>query len=183
MTQLINNFMRVLWFTNTPSGYISSNNNPYNGGGWIVSAEEEIRKVSEIELAVSFVLDGQPEKVVQNGVKYYPLNQIGGRFTNFFYPSKLWVEQIAAMKKVIEDFKPDIIQIFGSEQFFGLIANQINIPVVLHIQGILNPYLNTFLIPGVSVKKYVCQDLNFKKLISNILRLFFLKKVRKGRRR
>lgn len=172
--------MRVLWFTNTPSCYIPHNNNPYNGGGWIVSAEEEIRKMSEIELAVSFVLEGQPEKVVQNGVVYYPIKKIGSRFTNIFNPKKMWGGQIVAMKKVIEDFKPDIIHIFGSEEYFGLIANQINIPVVLHIQGILNPYLNAFFIPGVSVKNYIYQNLNPKKLISNI---FGLHNFREGSQR
>lgn len=172
--------MRVLWFTNTPSNYQRGDVRGHNGGGWIVSAEEEMKQVPEIELAVSFVLDGQPERVVQGGVVYYPIKKIGSRFTNIFNPKKLWVEQITAMKKVIEDFNPDIIQIFGSEEYFGLIANQIDIPVVLHIQGILNPYLNAFFIPGVSVKDYICQNFNPKKLISNILGL---KNFRKGSQR
>ena len=38
---------------------------------------------------------------------------------------------------VVEDFKPDIIQIFGSENPFGLIIKKLKVPVVIHIQGYL----------------------------------------------
>lgn len=163
--------MRVLWFSNTPSGYKAQNNNPYNGGGWIVSAEEEIKKIHEIELAVSFVMDGEPEKVLQNGVTYYPMKKISSRFNMIFNKRKSYDKEIDLMQKVIDDFKPDIVQIFGLENFYGLIVMQIKIPVVLHIQGILNGCLNAFFIPGVSKNKYIFQKLNPKRIVSNILTL------------
>ncbi|MBN2522179.1 MAG: glycosyltransferase family 4 protein [Bacteroidales bacterium] len=40
--------------------------------------------------------------------------------------------------KAIEDFNPDIIQVFGSENPFGLIANLQHRPVILYIQGFLS---------------------------------------------
>jgi glycosyltransferase involved in cell wall biosynthesis len=39
--------------------------------------------------------------------------------------------------QVIKDFNPDIIQIFGSENPFGLIVKQQSKPVMIHIQGFL----------------------------------------------
>ena len=42
--------------------------------------------------------------------------------------------------KVINDFKPDIIHCFGSEWPFGLIADEVDIPVVIHMQGFINIY-------------------------------------------
>jgi glycosyltransferase involved in cell wall biosynthesis len=39
--------------------------------------------------------------------------------------------------QAVSDFKPDIIQIFGSENPFGLIIKNLNIPVIIHIQGYL----------------------------------------------
>jgi glycosyltransferase involved in cell wall biosynthesis len=39
---------------------------------------------------------------------------------------------------VLIDFKPDVIQIFGSENPFGLICKTTDIPVVIHIQGFLS---------------------------------------------
>jgi glycosyltransferase involved in cell wall biosynthesis len=41
------------------------------------------------------------------------------------------------LNEVIDDFDPDVIQIFGSENPFGLIIEQQKKPVVIHIQGYL----------------------------------------------
>ena len=51
--------MKILWFTNTPSLYMpqsKKNVTRYNGGGWIESAEKEIRKIDGVEHAVAFLL-------------------------------------------------------------------------------------------------------------------------------
>ena len=42
------------------------------------------------------------------------------------------------------DFRPDIIHCWGSELCYGLIAQYISIPVVMHIQGIINPIYQAF---------------------------------------
>lgn len=49
-----------------------------------------------------------------------------------------------ALMNVVEDFNPHIIQVFGSENIYGLIAGHCSVPVVLHVQGILTTCLNTF---------------------------------------
>ena len=47
------------------------------------------------------------------------------------------------MNKIIEGFQPDIIHVFGLESFFGFSAfNKLNIPCVVHIQGILSSYIS-----------------------------------------
>ena len=68
--------MKVLWFTNTPSLYMSHSKKDvtgYNGGGWIESSEKEIRKIDGVELAVAFFYDGQPFKICQDDSLYYPI--------------------------------------------------------------------------------------------------------------
>ena len=55
---------------------------------------------------------------------------------------------IADCLKVIEDFKPDIIHVFGSEWGFGLVEKYVDIPVVIHMQGSLPPYVNASYPPG-----------------------------------
>ena len=45
---------------------------------------------------------------------------------------------------IIEDFKPDVIQVFGSEGSFALIQEYTITSVVIHLQGLINPYLNTY---------------------------------------
>lgn len=164
--------MRVLWFTNTPSNYTDINGG-YNGGGWISSLESEISKLDNIDLAISFVLNGEPFKVKQGGVTYYPIhgNNVGtiGKIKSLFMQG--WIRQnedmVAEYLEVVSDFQPDIIQVFGSEEAFGLISKYTSIPVVLHIQGILNPYLNAFLPPFISLSHYYWSCANLKTCFRN----------------
>lgn len=155
--------MRVLWFTNTPSQYADFGG--YNGGGWIYSLEEELTKRNDIELGIAFFMNRQPKRVVKNGVTYYPIhnsftgsiiNKVKASLLSRSYMEKDWLYRFL---EVIHDFKPEIIEVFGSEQSFGEIAQYTDIPVVLHIQGILAPIYNAFLPPFVSIHNYLFEDL------------------------
>lgn len=152
--------MRILWYTNTPCLY--KQNNAYNGGGWLSSLQALLIKRSEVELGIAFELYGENEKVVQDDVTYYPLVLPGSsmmdKIKGVFCSDKSYVEMESRrypkyeqiLRKPLVDFKPDVIMVFGSEMPFGLVASITDIPVVLHIQGVLNPYLNAFLPPLVS---------------------------------
>lgn len=154
--------MRVLWFTNTESNY-SKRNRGYNGGGWISSLENHIRSISTIHLAVSFVTGDMNAGEIQD--MYYPIKNpfkksILNKFRSLFATEKHKDEVLVAeCIKVIAKFKPDIIEVFGSENLFGLICNSIDIPVILHIQGIMNPYLLSFLPPSYSLRSYLYHSL------------------------
>lgn len=181
--------MKVLWFTNNKSNYVPSHQmeggiDGYNGGGWIASAEKLIKTSTEIELAVSFIMDGQPEKVVQDGVTYYPMRNpvrasIKERAMKFLraisgynildYEKSLWQPFIDGYQKVIKDFNPDVIHVWGSEREYGLVAGYTQIPVILHVQGILRPVLNAFLPPCVSWHNYKFVSFNPSRLASNLM--------------
>lgn len=162
-----NKIMRVLWFTISNSCYIPegkfSGGDHYNGGGWVSSAEEAIRKENNVTLAVSFILDGQPKKAIQNGITYYPIKsmhasrffRIKDKVKALFMPAKsyensIWPFYLNQFKQVVDDFKPDIIHIWGSERWFGLVWKITNIPVILHLQGLINPYINAYNPPGIT---------------------------------
>lgn len=152
--------MRILWYTNTPCLY--KQNNAYNGGGWLSSLQTLLMKQREVELGIAFELNGESEKVVQDNVTYYPLalprismkNKIKGVFCSEQSYVEMERKRYSLYEQILckplTDFKPDIIMVFGSEMPFGLVASIANTPVVLHIQGVLNPYLNAFLPPFVS---------------------------------
>ena len=111
--------MRVLWFTNTPSNYLQGTN-AYNGGGWISSLESELRKHKDVNLGIAFLLDGHPEKVEREDVVYYPIHHkfkgILERLKEKLFPkNQREFYYINEYLKVINDFKPDIINIFGTE--------------------------------------------------------------------
>ena len=152
--------MRILWYTNTPCLY--KQNNAYNGGGWLSSLQGLLMKQSEVELGIAFELRGEEEKVVQDGVTYYPLSLPGSslvdKIKSIFCSEQSYVAMERkrypkyedVIRKPLKDFKPDVVMVFGSEMPFGLVASLTDIPVVLHIQGVLNPCLNAFLPPFVS---------------------------------
>ncbi len=133
--------MRVLWFTNTPSlasEYLQSNS---KGGGWIASLERHISKVKEIELGVAFHYNIEEKKSFTIGLTNYfalPDAKEKGKLKNLY---KRWMHEIEPeyfinwYLEIIEDFKPDIIHIFGTEQSFGLISSRVSIPVIIQIQG------------------------------------------------
>lgn len=165
--------MRVLWFTNTSSCY-SENGKGTTGGGWISSLESELKKNPGIELGVCFYYNKTEKKVI-DGTTYYPLERpsknvlytLGQIFGDKEKASKAH-EAIAvpALVHIVDDFKPDVIQVFGSENIYGILAGHVDIPVVLHIQGLLSTCYNTFLPPGVSWNDYLFADWNPKHILS-----------------
>ena len=172
--------MKILWFTNTPSLYMpqsKKNVTRYNGGGWIESAEKEIRKIDGVELAVAFFYDGQPFKICQDGSLYYPIptpchtlrKKIADRICLLTYnvenyEKSTWEYYLNKFKRIIDDFKPDIIYVWGSEAQFGLVWKITDIPVILHLQGIINPIFNAYLPANTSWRKYGSTNMLLKKI-------------------
>ena len=159
--------MRVLWIGGSGL-YVPSHASQggYNGGGWVASVQKEIMKCENITLGISFCQDGEPEKVMQDGVVYYPIphhtKSKKDKILDLFKLNDatrdevLWPYYEHKFKEVIEDFKPDVIHIFGSELYHGLAARVAgNIPMVLHIQGLLSLYIYILLPPGFSRREYI----------------------------
>lgn len=163
--------MRILWFTNTSSCF-QTGHKGYNGGGWISSLEIELKK-HNIELGVCFYMGGigEAKKETQNGTTYYILPRPSKTLFYTLTTISGKVERSSQMHErmaipnlldVVNDFHPNIIQVFGSENIYGLIAKYVKTPVILHIQGILSPYLNAFLPPFISWRDYINQTKSIK---------------------
>lgn len=145
--------MKVLWFEVTPPG-------AYLGQGWVIggwqdSLERIVRQIPEIELSIAFEVSGcQPTPKVIDGVKYHP---IALQYTQKEKKRKKvsWNVQaeklLPELRKVVEEVKPDLIQVFGTEWPFGLIAECTSIPVVVHLQGAIAPYNNAMFPPGYNL--------------------------------
>lgn len=159
--------MRILWITATAGNYQSPHScgGGYNGGGWISSMQNELAKCDDIKLGIAFCRNGEPAKVEQDGVVYYPIpHHTKSKKDKFFDLFKLndatrdevlWPYYEEKFKKVIDDFKPDVIHIFGSELYQGLAARvTVDIPTILHIQGLLSLSLYIYLPPSVSKWQY-----------------------------
>jgi glycosyltransferase involved in cell wall biosynthesis len=145
--------MKILWFASTPSLY-NQNNHVYNGGGWVESLERIVSKEKGIELAIAFLYHQKKEKVQINKTLYYPVyvgkrNIISKLVNNWFckIDRKRYTDNAL---KIIDDFKPDLIHIFGTEGVFPRIQGKTNLPIVIQLQGLINPCLNAFFPPAYS---------------------------------
>lgn len=165
--------MRVLWFSTNPACYKSSqtNNGGYNGGGWMSSLQQELMKCGDIELGICFCMDNQLQKVERQGVIYYPIpyhrKKTKDKLLDIIHykdvrrDEVLWPYYINKFKETINDFNPDVIEVFGSELYIGLAviaAKELSKPCCIHIQGILSLYIYSFLPPSMSKLKYYMSE-------------------------
>lgn len=141
--------MKVLWFSPTPALY-SNKVWGHNGGGWITSLQNILQTIENIDLGIAFESAQDTPNKIFDSVNYFPI--VGD-----FSISKKF-EQTKKLKKlldksldIINDFNPDIIHLFGSEQWYGLLVNYTNIPIVIHMQGSLPSYYNARYPVGMSV--------------------------------
>lgn len=180
--------MRILWIGGSGC-YVPSRkgNGGYNGGGWVASVQKEIMKRRDITLGISFCTDGEPDKVVQEGVTYYPVPQhtksVKDKIIDLWKihdvsrDEILWPYYEGKFKNIIADFKPDVIHIFGSELYQGLAARVTDdIPTVLHIQGLLSLYIYIFLPPSVSKWQFVMSGNGLKGKYHNYQYLAYWKR-------
>jgi glycosyltransferase involved in cell wall biosynthesis len=160
--------MKVLWFTNTPSLYVAEEHS-YYGGGWIESLEREIRSEKEIELGIAFLSKNDSgEKNVEN-VKYFPLNSRQNSVMKLISRYSVRIENQSTNKNIIQlinEFKPDLIHVFGTEGVFASLVVDLKVPVVIHLQGLITPYLNSFFPSSISAYSLV---FNKYLLVDNLL--------------
>ena len=128
--------MKILWTVNLIPAEVSVKLGKTAEvlGGWVESMAEQLRKNSDVELGIvckceeniSFI-----EKI--NGVTYFSLH---------YTPSTSLSELEAKCDKIVSDFKPDIINIEGTEflhaRAMQLTAKKHGVPAVVSLQGILN---------------------------------------------
>ena len=141
--------MKVLWFEiSTPSRYKDDGRVVC---GWQDALENIVKDCREIELYIAFETEEPDAKVkVIDGVTYIPM-VTRYSFTERKLSNWTWRvnedKVIPLGRKVIEEYKPDIIHVFGNEWPFGLLAQYTDIPLVIHIQGSIIPYNNALYPP------------------------------------
>jgi len=164
--------MKVLWFTNTPSLYQNEEKHSYHGGGWISSLQKLISKEDKIKLAISFFHENDNGKKIQGDITYYPILKVKGSKKPIETTINNWKGKISQRKylsniiEIVADFQPDIIHVFGTENIFGRVQDHFDIPVVIHMQGLINPYLNAYYPPGISPLSFY---FNWKNFIDHLL--------------
>lgn len=132
--------MKVLWSVNLIPVPAAEKLNIKSDvlGGWVESMAERISEKENISLAVACKCDKGTSFCCEVGnVKYYSLG---------YSPSDSITVPQKRCEEIIDDFKPDIIQIEGTEFLHARAmqnaAKAHNIPAVISMQGILNGQYN-----------------------------------------
>ena len=145
--------MRVLWLTNLlmPDLAVALNKSPSPRGGWMPALAEALIESSHIKLAVATVVKerNHSKKILKN-IRYYVLPKPKGTLDGKRIPLSL----IKEYQHVVNDFRPDVIHIHGTEYFQGLLTGRdfLKCPTVISIQGIIDASERHYL-GGIPINK------------------------------
>ena len=144
--------MKVLWFEmKVPGRY--QKGHPI--GGWQDALENIICKIPDIELLVAFkTTERNATRKIIDGVTYIPIYYKLDSMREKFIDKLSWEMErdkiIPLISSVVNEFSPDIVQVFGTEWPYGQVQQLIDIPVVAHMQGSIPPYHLSKYPPGYS---------------------------------
>lgn len=124
--------MRILWFSNI----LITEMKPSSSGTWIISMLQELRKYSDIKICViSSANIKSPIRVDFENVEQWviPYNKLKSNGL----PTK---KKIKIISEIVKNFNPDLIHIWGIENYWGLLTinNRMNCKVLIEIQGFKN---------------------------------------------
>ena len=143
--------MKVLLLTDQ----LIQNNDTFIIGGWIQSLIHILEESKNIEIAVAglTLADScieKEEKVIYYKIKkqnYNSIERFCRRWTSAIQDEKEIKEYMAA----IQDFNPEIVHIFGTESFLCHVIPHTKSKTVVHLQGLINPVLNAWIPPAMSL--------------------------------
>lgn len=155
--------MRVLWIA--PNGGNFTLKKLKGTGGWVSSLETALLEYdNNIELGVVFAHSENLQPIESGRVTYYPVYRpLESKVQKLYYrwlrdEDKYEDTLVAQMVEYIEQFKPDIVHIWGCENFYVKVLKYINYPSVVHIQGLASSIVQHYLPNGVGVADISSQD-------------------------
>ena len=112
-------------------------------GGWMQRLAQEISRNRDIQLHIATRVSGKEAYRINNqGITYYLVpdkRTLLRKRLDIFLNREPTDDLIKQYLKIICDIGPDIVQVFGTEMDYGLVAGVTNVPVIIHIQGVLLP--------------------------------------------
>lgn len=136
--------MKVLWITNIPIGkHCDVTTTSQFSGGWMTSTLRMLKEEQTLEICIVTTWPIK-EKVVINELNIDYVLLPGGFPINYKPDDKKNIEE---WKLLITKFKPDIIQIWGTEFAHSLacIRYTKDIPIIVYMQGIMSQIAKQYL--------------------------------------
>ena len=139
--------MRILWLCATPAlGADLLRASSPMGGGWTAALEAALVRHRDVELSVAFPWQGaSPERLERDGHEYlpFPAYPRGSRLRRLLVDASCRLEPASEcrhLERAVEIGRPDLIHVWGTEAYFGLVAERTDLPVLIELQGLRNPY-------------------------------------------
>ena len=128
--------MRVLWFTNTMAFSLCPED-VRTSGGWMHAMLGALRGRQDLEIGVITampVTTGEHRCV--DGIDAFVVPQPSR------YGSWGLRRSLEACARIVQEWNPDLIHIYGTERFYGLLTARrlVARPAVISLQGLLGPY-------------------------------------------
>lgn len=139
--------MKVLWFANTPCNANEHFNSKLKGtGGWLKALDQNLS--DKVDLHIAFYHPNAKKSFTYNDTDYYPIctnkNSAFKRYWDKLRGKVTFKEDLHKYIEVIDQVQPDIIHIHGTEEAFAYLITEVNIPVVVSIQGNLTVYKHKY---------------------------------------
>lgn len=149
--------MKLLFIAHASSYSETSSKPVLHLAPWVEALCLALAQEKEIELGLLFQCQfARSDNFALDNVQYFSLS------TGLSSPLKKWWYKFSnaihipkahqRYKQVLQVFKPDAICVFGTEFAFAEIVNCTQVPVVLHIQSLVNPYLKAWYSTGITNK-------------------------------
>jgi glycosyltransferase involved in cell wall biosynthesis len=136
--------MKILFLLYAPQApFQDDKGNAMSGFPWSDTLIEELVKSQDISIALAVPVNGTDfQERREKGITLYGLpNPKETDLLKRIYQRIRHTEGNSTVntfaQQAIAEFRPDIVQVFGSENPLGLIIDNQNIPFVIHIQGFL----------------------------------------------
>ncbi|NOQ22416.1 MAG: glycosyltransferase [Candidatus Aegiribacteria sp.] len=137
--------MKVLWFTNILLPAVRNHLGlpPYVGGAWIEALRSNLEKYfQDISLHIVSFSNTDFEPYTHANATYYPILQKrpSGKLWNIlenWKHSRYSDTELQQCVDLINTCKPDLIHVHGSENLFGLVQEDTDVPVVVSLQGLI----------------------------------------------
>lgn len=140
--------IKVLWFSNTPAlgaEFIDNNSKIKGTGGWMYTLNKLLQ--DQVRLSVAFHHPYKLANFKYENTNFFPIytgniviENLKSRFFNRIYDDDF----LESYLRIIDEVKPDIIHIHGTENSFLCILDKTEIPIVISIQGNLTVYYHKY---------------------------------------
>ena len=135
--------MRILWFVNNvfPDALGRDKVKEYRCW-WLVTLADRLKAQPGLHLTIataSHLVDRVETREV-DGIRYvvYPESRWAKQLRTFGLMN--WDNLLEECAKTVREEAPDVVVVHGTEYGYGLVASRTDTPVIVSLQGILNPY-------------------------------------------